>query len=841
MDDRRKVMKYSILIGLLLSGLVFGQISTGLSGWDIYLDPGHSQKENMGVYGYSEAERNVRVGLRLLEMLRNETDIDTVYICRTDDIQQVSLAQRSSQANILGASWYHSIHSDAGASTYNSTLLMYGGWRENGQTVEKTPRGGKVMADYMVDLLTRGMRTNTRGNYADRTFYQGFPDNHTNKYPYLHVNRETSMASELSEAGFHTNPRQNQLFMNDDWKRLEARTYFWSILKYHDIERPLIRILTGIVADIETGKPLNGAEIRVGDRLYTTDTYESLFYKYTTDPDQLSNGLYYFEDIEGDNVEMVVSAEGYYPDTLQVSMVDTFFTFRDVHLISTALPEIVSTVPAQNDTGVSVLDDIIIQFNRPMNPDSVTVYLSFSPEFTKRFIWSDQNRQLKIVPDRLQFETEYTITLSGQLTDNYNHPLDGDGDGVGGDDFVLSFTTGIDALPPQLLAVYPPASANDLEVRPIINLEYDEELDPESITAEVFKLERFTDKSEVPGSLVHYVVDRRSVLNYFPDGKLNPSEIYVSRVYPGLRDLLGNEVTTTKSNSFKTGTEDISVTLIDDFETGLTSNWWTPDQSGTKAGYLPATSRSENTEYVNVLTGSTKSMEIYYHWDVNASSWILREYLAGGAPRNVVFNQDYIIQVYIFGDGSGNRFRFALDEGTASSWPDHEVSVWFTIDWIGWRLVEWDLSDPEMVGTWIGNGILDGTRYRFDSIQLTHIPGAGEMGSLYFDDLRVIQKIPATSIADGFNAVPQQFFLAQNYPNPFNPETEIRFGLPAAGRVTLELYNMLGQRVQTIYEGVQPAGIHSITFNAAHLPSGLYTYRLRAGSYDAVRKMMLIK
>jgi len=279
-----KYMKYMIINLIVLSSVIFAQV-TGLEGWDIYLDPGHSQKENMGIYGYSEAERNVRVALNIRNMLLNETDIDTVYICRTDDNLSVSLSQRTTDANTKGASWYHSIHSDAGASTYNSTLLMYGGWRQNGQTIEKTPQGGKRMANIMVDKLTRGMRTDTRGNYADRTFYRGFPDNHDNLYPYLHVNRESNMASELSEAGFHTNPTQNQLFMNADWKRLEARTYYWSILKYHGITIPPVRILTGIVKDRDTGVPLNGATIEVDGKTYTTDTYASLFNKYSTDPD----------------------------------------------------------------------------------------------------------------------------------------------------------------------------------------------------------------------------------------------------------------------------------------------------------------------------------------------------------------------------------------------------------------------------------------------------------------------------------------------------------------------------------------------------------------------------
>jgi len=185
----------------------------------------------MGIYGYSEAERNLRVALRLSEMLLNTTDIDTVYLSRTNDFQQVSLSQRTDKANALGADWYHSIHSNAGSPSSNSTLLLWGQYYDN---TEKVPNGGKVMSEIMVDILTREMRTDTDGAIGDCSFYwwANTPCSNTFWGPWLHVNRRSIMPSELSESGFHTNPRQNQLFMNEDWKKLEAKTFYWSILEF---------------------------------------------------------------------------------------------------------------------------------------------------------------------------------------------------------------------------------------------------------------------------------------------------------------------------------------------------------------------------------------------------------------------------------------------------------------------------------------------------------------------------------------------------------------------------------------------------------------------------------
>ena len=148
-----------LLFSLILNTNSLAQQITGLSGWNIFLDPGHSQKENMGIYNYSEAEKNLRVALDLRQMLLDLTDIDTVYMCRINDQVQVSLPQRTDLANSLGASHYHSIHSDATTmgSSVNSTLSMWGQLGINGP--EKSPSGGKKMSDIMIGLLTAGMRT----------------------------------------------------------------------------------------------------------------------------------------------------------------------------------------------------------------------------------------------------------------------------------------------------------------------------------------------------------------------------------------------------------------------------------------------------------------------------------------------------------------------------------------------------------------------------------------------------------------------------------------------------------------------------------------------------------
>jgi hypothetical protein len=91
-----------------------------------------------------------------------------------------------------------------------------------------------------------------------------------------------------------------------------------------------------------------------------------------------------------------------------------------------------------------------------------------------------------------------------------------------------------------------------------------------------------------------------------------------------------------------------------------------------------------------------------------------------------------------------------------------------------------------------------------------------------------------------FNSA-KKFELSQNYPNPFNPATTIRFNLPEAGNVKITLYNLLGQQIRTLVNEYKESGVHTINFDASDLNSGMYIYKIEAGSFVQTRKMTLVK
>ena len=98
-----------------------------------------------------------------------------------------------------------------------------------------------------------------------------------------------------------------------------------------------------------------------------------------------------------------------------------------------------------------------------------------------------------------------------------------------------------------------------------------------------------------------------------------------------------------------------------------------------------------------------------------------------------------------------------------------------------------------------------------------------------------------TDVKSAEPGIAESYSLTQNYPNPFNPTTQISFTLPKAGNVSLTVYNTLGQKVATLVNGNLAAGSHTVSFNANNLASGVYFYRLSAGSYASTMKMMLLK
>jgi N-acetylneuraminic acid mutarotase len=120
--------------------------------------------------------------------------------------------------------------------------------------------------------------------------------------------------------------------------------------------------------------------------------------------------------------------------------------------------------------------------------------------------------------------------------------------------------------------------------------------------------------------------------------------------------------------------------------------------------------------------------------------------------------------------------------------------------------------------------------------------GASTTSGLAIPNSLVRAYTPITTSVEVLSTnIPSFFTLEQNYPNPFNPSTKISFALPERGNVSLKVYDLLGGEVAQLVNGEIEAGSYDLSFNASDLPSGIYFYKLQAGSFVETKKMILLK
>jgi PKD repeat protein len=123
---------------------------------------------------------------------------------------------------------------------------------------------------------------------------------------------------------------------------------------------------------------------------------------------------------------------------------------------------------------------------------------------------------------------------------------------------------------------------------------------------------------------------------------------------------------------------------------------------------------------------------------------------------------------------------------------------------------------------------------------------SGNWDWVYIDAITFSGFDPTARLTADNALLPDQFALAQNYPNPFNPATTIKYNLPRATEVQLDVYNIMGQRVTTLINDFREAGHHSVTWTGTNdhgtpVASGVYFYRIKAGDFKETRKMVLMK
>ncbi len=136
----------------------------------------------------------------------------------------------------------------------------------------------------------------------------------------------------------------------------------------------------------------------------------------------------------------------------------------------------------------------------------------------------------------------------------------------------------------------------------------------------------------------------------------------------------------------------------------------------------------------------------------------------------------------------------------------------------------------------------DSTNYNLFGLTGQDVIGENDDGSYFAYAGFIYTGLPlVTGIENPFSDLPKTFELYQNYPNPFNPATNIKFALPKAAEVKIDVFNVLGQHVSTLVNTKKQAGYHVINFDANRFSSGMYFYTIQTDNFSKVKKMLLVK
>jgi uncharacterized delta-60 repeat protein len=128
-----------------------------------------------------------------------------------------------------------------------------------------------------------------------------------------------------------------------------------------------------------------------------------------------------------------------------------------------------------------------------------------------------------------------------------------------------------------------------------------------------------------------------------------------------------------------------------------------------------------------------------------------------------------------------------------------------------------------------------------DTVGNVYVTGKSGDGVANYDYATIKYVQTPTSVEHLLIQIPKEFSLSQNYPNPFNPSTKINYSIPQSGLVSLIIYDVLGKEAATLVNVEKPAGSYEVNFNASRLSSGVYFYKLQAGSFVETKKMMITK
>jgi len=260
---------------------------------------------------------------------------------------------------------------------------------------------------------------------------------------------------------------------------------------------------------------------------------------------------------------------------------------------------------------------------------------------------------------------------------------------------------------------------------------------------------------------------------------------------------------------------------------------WAQKISGLTSLYITSLAFDENNLYAGTFEGVFISSNVGENWSKATT----------GIPSTLFVNTIKIIGEYIYVGGFPGLF---LSSNGGSSWTykgfnTKEITAIEGYDDIVFAGASGSLTGSVFVSTnrgntWIdyGDGLPNNTLFTLaivDTVLFTGLRGYGAWKTSAI----------VTEVQNRSYPLPTDFLLNQNYPNPFNPTTTIKYQIPELSFVRIKVFDVLGSEIVTLVNEEKPTGSYEVEFNATGLPSGIYFYRIQAGSFVKTKKMVFLK
>ncbi|MCX7874742.1 MAG: Ig-like domain-containing protein [Melioribacteraceae bacterium] len=823
-------MRKLLLINFLILILTYNINAQSLAGVKVCINPGHGGNDSDDRFipetGFWESEGNLGKGLHLKKLLENLGATVIMTRVQNRSVDDLQLSQIVAIANSNNVDYFHSIHSNAsGTSTkVNYTLILF-----QGRTTAPTYAGSLVMANYLADNILATNRTTRKMVAGDFDFYG-------TGQAYLGVFKGLNMPGTLSEGSFHDYIPESFRLKNDYYLKHEAYAIARSFLQYFKGGEFKTGIIAGIVRDLlekvpSSYSPLSG----------TYDNYKTINnIKVTLLPtnkiyngDNNNNGFYFFDEVDPGEYKLIFEAPQMRPDTVTIVAKANQSVFSDRLLSLNPIldpPKILSYSPADSLNEVSNVSKINVQFDIRMNPDETQKAFSITPNVSGSLTWDSEFKILTFTPSKGYTQgTKYTVKISTTAKTHFGINLT--------QNKIFTFKTRSQF---NLISTYPKNNFKDLSTTLMFSLRFDNALDGTTLSGKISLTDSLGSSIPVTVNQSRYNV---GIIEFEPKQPLNYNSLYRLTIKDGIGDI--EYVKTIKTDVIEFRTEKkLTFTgfIVDNFENE--NSWvWPNSNPNTKGQILDQTS---------FFATSDKKINGQYsgklEYAFSGSNGIIE--LALEKPVKVVKSNQNEFGVWVFGDNSKNilEYRF-IPEGNSST----EIKVTVdSVNWTGWKMKKINL----------GNILFNGN-IEFKSIDIVQTINGEKKGKIFFDDC--ITNI-VTDVKNKFE-LPTEFSLEQNYPNPFgnsvnsdNPKTTIRYNIPNqihnsvndennSGAidndiyVTLKIYDILGNEVATLVNQHQKPGLYSYELNSRkiNLSSGVYFYRLEAGNFVAVKKMILMK